>query len=557
MDKNWLAAYPSGTPAEIDADSHVSLVSMFEESCRLFADRPAFHNLGTTLTFRDLEKLSRDFGAYLLSLGLVKGDRVAIMLPNVLQYPVALFGALRAGLTVVNTNPLYTARELRHQLADSGARTIVVLENCAHVLAEVLADTDIAHIIRTGIGDLIPFPKRAAVNFMVRRIKHLVPPYQLPAAVPFRVALARGAHADWRPEAIGAQDVAFLQYTGGTTGVAKGAVLTHRNLVANVLQLAAFWKGLLEPGQEVMVTPLPLYHVFCLTCNCLLFTHLGGLNVLITNPRDIPAFIAELGRWRFTMIAGVNTLYNALLSHPGFARLDFSKLKLGAAGGMALHPSVVEKWRAITGRPLAEGYGLTEASPVVACNPYTGARTGTVGVPLPSTQISIREGDIEVPLGQAGDLWVRGPQVMRSYWNQPDETAKVLTADGWLNTGDVAVAEADGYLRIVDRKKDLIIISGFKVFPNEIEAVLEEHPSVLESGCIGVPDERSGQAVKVFVVVREGISLTREELHEHCRRRLTAYKVPKYVEFRASLPKTNVGKILRRELMHAESSRAA
>lgn len=557
MDKNWLAAYPSGTPAEIDADSQVSLVSMFEESCRRFADRPAYHNLGTTLTFRDLEKLSRDFGAYLLSLGLVRGDRVAIMLPNVLQYPVALFGALRAGLTVVNTNPLYTARELRHQLADSGARAIVVLENCAHVLAEVLEDTKIERIVRTGIGDLIPFPKRTVVNFMVRRIKHLVPPYRLPAAVPFRLALTRGAHADWRPDAIDAQDVAFLQYTGGTTGVAKGAVLTHRNLVANVLQLVAFWKAVLKPGQEIVVTPLPLYHVFCLTCNCLLFTHLGGLNVLITNPRDIPAFIAELGRWRFSMITGVNTLYKALLSHPGFARLDFSKLKLGAAGGMALHPTVVEKWQAITGRPLAEGYGLTEASPVVACNPYTSPRTGSVGVPLPSTEISIREGDTEVPLGQAGDLWVRGPQVMRSYWNRPDETAKVLTADGWLNTGDVAVAEADGYIKIVDRKKDLIIISGFKVFPNEIEAVLEEHPAVLESGCIGVPDERSGQAVKVFVVVREGVSLTIGELHEHCRQRLTAYKVPKHIEFRASLPKTNVGKILRRELVQAESSRAA
>ena len=557
MDRNWLGAYPSGTPAAIDADSHVSLVGMFEESCRRFADRPAYHNLGTTLTFRDLEKLSRDFGAYLLSLGLVKGDRVAIMLPNVLQYPVALFGALRAGLAVVNTNPLYTARELRHQLADSGARAIVVLENCAHMLAEVLADTEVEHIIRTGIGDLVPLPKRAVVNFMVRRIKHLVPPYHLPEAVPFRLALARGAHSHWSPGAIGAQDVAFLQYTGGTTGVAKGAVLTHRNLVANVLQLAAFWHGLLEPGQEIMVTPLPLYHVFCLTCNCLLFMHMGGLNVLITNPRDIPAFIAELRRWRFTMMTGVNTLYNALLSHPAFARLDFSKLKLGAAGGMALHPTVVEKWRAITGRPLAEGYGLTEASPVVACNPYTAPRTGTVGVPLPSTEIRIREGNTEVPLGQSGDLWVRGPQVMRSYWNRPDETAKVLTEDGWLNTGDVAVTEADGYLKIVDRKKDLIIISGFKVFPNEIEAVLEEHPSVLESGCIGVPDERSGQAVKVFVVVREGFSLTIEELHEHCRQRLTAYKVPKHIEFRASLPKTNVGKILRRELMQAESSRAA
>ncbi len=534
MENIWIGAYPAGTPAEIDAHSHLSVVSMFDESCRRFADRPAYHNLGTSLTFQKLEQLSRDFGAYLLSLGLTRGDRVAIMMPNLLQYPVALFGALRAGLTVVNTNPLYTARELRHQLADSEARAIVILENFAHVLEEVIPHTKVEHIITTSAGDLAPFARRAAVNFVVRRIKHLVPAYHLPAAVPFRQALARGAHSDLSFDPVGPQDIAFLQYTGGTTGVAKGAMLTHRNMVANVLQLAAFWKGLLEPGQEIMITPLPLYHVFCLTCNCLLFLHLGGLNVLITNPRDIAAFVSELRRWRFTMITGVNTLYNALLGHPGFARLDFSKLKLGAAGGMALHPSVAQRWRTLTGRALAEGYGLTEASPVVACNPYAAPRVGTVGVPLPSTQVSIRDGEDEVPLGQPGDLWVRGPQVRRGSWKRPDETAKVLTADGWLNTGDIAVAESDGYLKIVDRKKDLIIVSGFKVYPNEIEAVVEEHLSVLESGCIGVPDERTGQAVKVFVVLREGKSLSEEELEQHCRKRLTAYKVPKHIEFRSS-----------------------
>ncbi len=557
MDKNWLNAYPPGVGAEINVDAFRSLAELFEDSCRRFADRPAYHNLGVTLTFRELEQLSRDFAAYLLAQGLARGDRVALMMPNVLQYPVALFGALRAGLTVVNTNPLYTPRELRQQLLDSGARVIVILENFAHVFEQVRTDTQVTHIVTAALGDLAPFPRRVAVNFVARRLKHLVPRFDLPGAVPFRQALAQGARLEFQPPAIKPDDCAFLQYTGGTTGVAKGATLTHRNMVANLLQIGALWGGLIEPGREVMITPLPLYHVFCLTCNCLLFLRQGGLNVLITNPRDIPAFISELGKWRFSMITGVNTLFNALLGHPRFAHLDFSNLKLGAAGGMALHPSVAERWQRVTGKPLVEGYGLTEASPVVACNPFDAPQIGTVGVPLPSTDISIRDGEVEVQPGQRGELCVRGPQVMPGYWNRPDETAKTRTADGWLRTGDIAVAQPDGFLRIVDRIKDLIIISGFKVFPNEIEAVVGEHPAVLECGCIGIPDPRCGQAIKIFVTLRPGFALTAEELQEHCRQRLTAYKLPRYIEFRQSLPKTNVGKILRRALAEEEASRAA
>jgi long-chain acyl-CoA synthetase len=557
MNKPWFGAYPAGIPAQINPDSFRSVVEMFADSCQHFADHPAYHNLGVTLTYRDLDRLSRNFGAYLLGCGLVKGDRIALMMPNILQYPVALFGALRAGLTVVNTNPLYTPRELRHQLNDAGARAIVILENFAHVLAQVRNETHVEQVVTTAVGDLAPYAKRIAVNFVVRRIKRMVPAFDLPDAVSFRQANARGARQSLPPSQIGPEDLAFLQYTGGTTGVAKAAMLTHRNMVANVLQMSAFWGGVIDPGREIMVTPLPLYHVFCLTCNCLLMLRHGGLNVLITNPRDIPAFVAELRKWRFTMITGVNTLYNALLDHPDFARLHFDSLKLGAAGGMALHPSVASKWQRITGRPLVEGYGLTEASPVVACNPLEGAQVGTVGLPLPSTEISIRDGDAELPVGQAGELCVRGPQVMQGYWNRPDETGKTCSADGWLRTGDIAMLQEDGFLKIVDRKKDLIIVSGFKVFPNEVEAVVCDHPAVLDCGCAGVADVRSGQAVKIFVVTREGVAVTVEELTEHCRRHLTAYKVPKHVEFRKSLPKTNIGKVLRRMLEQPESSSRA
>jgi long-chain acyl-CoA synthetase len=557
MEKYWLQSYPEGTPAEIDVDACPSLVAILEETCRKFGDRPAFHNLGTTLTYGELDRLSRDFANYLRSLGLNRGDRVALMMPNLLQYPVALFGTLRAGLVVVNTNPLYTARELRHQLVDSGARCIVVLENFAQVVAKVRDETKLEHVITTAVGDMAGFPRRTAVNFIVRHVKKMVPPYVIPDAVKWRHALALGALAKFEPIAVGPQDVAFLQYTGGTTGIAKGAVLTHRNMVANLLQVAAFWKKLIEPGREIMITPLPLYHVFCMTCNCLVFMQHGALNVLITNPRDIPSFVKELRRWPFTFITGVNTLYNALLSHPEFSSVDFSHLKLGVAGGMALHPSVAQRWRAVTGRQLLEGYGLTESSPVVACNPYGTTVTGAVGVPVPSTEIAVRDGGRDLGVGESGELCVRGPQVMREYWNRPDETARTLTPDGWLSTGDIAIIDEHGFIRIIDRKKDMIIVSGFKVFPNEIEAVLTEHPAVLECGVIGVPDPRSGQAVKAFVVLRQGKNASVEDLLEHCRANLTPYKVPKHVEFRSSLPKTNVGKILRRELAASEGASQA
>jgi long-chain acyl-CoA synthetase len=557
MRKPWLNIYPPGTPAEIDPDSVRSLVAMLADSCRRFADRPAFHNLGVTLTYRELDQLSRAFAAYLLGRGLHKGDRVALMMPNILQYPVALFGILRAGLVVVNTNPLYTPRELRHQLQDSGARALIVLENFAHVVAQVRNDSALEHVLITKLGDLTPVYKRVPINFVVRRIRHLVPAYEMHDAISFRDALSEGAQLVLPPVAISAADTAFLQYTGGTTGVAKGAVLTHRNVVANLLQLSAFWHGVFVPGREIMVTPLPLYHVFCLLCNCLLTVHNGGLAVLITNPRDIPAFVSELRKWRFTMITGVNTLFGALLDHPRFSRLDFSALKLGAAGGMALHASVATRWQQVTGTPLVEGYGLTETSPVVACNPLEAPLVGSVGLPLPSTEISIRDGDIEVPTGQPGELCVRGPQVMSGYWNRPEETKSTFAENGWLRTGDIATLAEDGYLRIVDRKKDLIIVSGFKVFPNEIEAVVCDHPAVLDCGCAGIGDERSGQAVKIFVVVRSGVTLTVEELREYCRERLTAYKVPKHIEFRTELPKTHIGKILRRALQQQEPSAAA
>ncbi|HVS76119.1 MAG TPA: AMP-binding protein [Steroidobacteraceae bacterium] len=547
---------PESRP-QTEVAAGATLVSIFHESCARFGDRPAYHNLGVTLRFADLERLSGQLAAYFLDVGLAPGERVALMMPNVLQYPVALFAALRAGLTVVNTNPLYTPRELRHQLIDSGASAIVILENFAHVLAQVIGDTSVRQVIVTGAADLASLPKRTAVNFLLRHVRHMVPRFDLPQAVSLRQALARGAAVRFEPPAVRPDGLAFLQYTGGTTGTPKGAMLTHGNMVANLTQIRMFWGGVIESGREVMITPLPLYHVFCLTCNCLLFLDQGGLNVLITNPRDIPGLVRELARWPFSMITGVNTLYAALLAQPDFARLDFSHLKLGAAGGAALHPSVEEQWRRITGRPLLEGYGLTEASPVIACNPPDQPRIGTVGLALPGTEISIREGDVELAAGEAGELWVRGPQVMRGYWKRPQETADVLTADGWLRTGDVAVLEPSGYLRIVDRKKDLINVSGFKVFPNEVESVVTEHSAVLECGCIGLPDVRSGQAVKIFVVLRPGARVTPEELIEHCRTRLTPYKVPRHVEFRQSLPKTQIGKILRRELEQERTGRAA
>ena len=553
MEKSWLARYPADTPAEIALDATTSLADVLRASCERFAAKPAFHNMGTTLTYAEVDSRSRDFAAWLSAKGLRPGDRIALMMPNLLQYPIAMFGALRAGLVVVNTNPLYTPRELEHQLRDSGALCIVVLASFAHVVQAVLPRTSVQHVIVTQLGDLLHFPKGAIVTWAARNVKKLVPPYSIPQALAFRDVLDAGARLPFSPPPIAANDLAFLQYTGGTTGVAKGAMLTHRNLVANLEQVSQLWHSTIEPGAEVVITPLPLYHIFCLTCNCLTFFKHGCLNVLITNPRDIPAFVAELRRWRFTFISGVNTLYNALLAHPGFARLDFSRLKLGVAGGMALHPEVARRWRAATGRDLIEGYGLTEASPVVACNLPGASRIGTVGVPVPSTELSIRDESRELPPETEGELCVRGPQVMSGYWNMPEETAKTLDAEGWLHTGDIAKVDADGFVHIVDRKKDMIIVSGFKVFPNEVETVLTMHASVVEAGCIGVPDDRSGQAVKAYVVARQ--SLTVEEVREFCREHMTAYKVPKYVEFRDTLPKTNIGKILRRALTE-ETQRA-
>ncbi len=547
MQRPWLRQYPAGTPADIELDPHETLVSMFERACERFASRPAFQSFGTTLTYSQLERYSRQFAAFLHAQGLRKGDRIALMMPNVLQYPIALFGALRAGLIVVNTNPMYTPRELAHQLSNSGAVATVVLANFAHVLERVLPEVDVRTIVVTELGDCLHFPRNIVTNWAVRRWKKLVPKFRLPDAVPFQRALEIGSRDGVRLPPIEGEDLAFLQYTGGTTGVAKGAMLTHKNVAANLEQLIAMWRSYIEEGREVVVTPLPLYHIFCLTCNCLMFTKLGALNVLIADPRDIPSFVAQLKHCEFSFISGVNTLYRALLDHPQFAEIDFKRLKLGISGGMSLQSSVGEQWLSVTGRPLLEGYGLTEASPVVACNPPHRPQLGTVGVPLPSTDISIRDEERELGLNEPGELCVRGPQVMRGYWRNPDETAKTLDAHGWLRTGDIATLDDNGLLRIVDRKKDMIIVSGFKVFPNEVEEVISMLEGVAEVGCIGVPDDRSGQAVKAYVVARSA-SLTTEVLLTHCREHLTGFKVPKYIEFRDNLPKTNVGKILRRML---------
>jgi long-chain acyl-CoA synthetase len=549
MKRIWLGSYESNTPADVKVDRFQSLVEVFEESARKYADRPAFNNLGRTLTFAELEGLSRAFAAYLQERGLAKGDRIALMMPNLLQYPVALFGALRAGLVVVNTNPQYTPRELKHQLCDSGASVVVVLANFAHVLQQVLPETSVRNVIVTEIGDLLTQPRRAAVNFVVRRLRHMVPNFRIDGAVSFREALERGRKVELRAPGITARDLSFLQYTGGTTGVPKGAMLSHGNVVANLEQVSAFWSSLIDDGRDIVITPLPMYHIFCLTCNCLTFMKHGGLNVLITNPRDIAATLAEMRKWQFSIITGVNTLYRGLLNHSNFSSLDFSRLKLGVAGGMPLHPEIARRWHEATGRQLLEGYGLTEASPVVACNPPHGEYDGTIGTPVPSTDISIREGELEVDIGQHGELCVRGPQVMVGYWNRPEDTAKTITADGWLHTGDVAVIDERGRLRIVDRIKDMIIVSGFKVFPNEIDGVLEAHPDIAEAAAVGVADERTGQAVKIFVVPRAGARLTAEQVIEHCKANLAPYKVPRYVEFRESLPKTNIGKVLRRALV--------
>jgi long-chain acyl-CoA synthetase len=549
MDKVWLNSYPEGVPAEADIDAYDSIVSLFEESIRRFGDRPAYSNFGVTITYRELDERARALAAYLQGLGLDPGDRVSIMMPNLLSNPVAIFAVLLAGLTVVNTNPLYTARELEHQLNDSGARAIVIVENFASTLAEVIGRTRVEHVVLVRMGDGLGFPKSALVNFVVRRVKKMVPPFHLPDAVGFARALDEGRGKSLQPAGAGRDDVAFLQYTGGTTGVAKGAALSHGNVVSN-LQQTSLWIGRqFEPGQEVFVTALPLYHIFSLVANCLTGMKYGALNVLITNPRDMPAFVKTIAGLGFSVITGVNTLYNGLLNTPGFESVDFSRLKLAVGGGMAMQRAVADRWRAATGVPVVEAYGLTETSPAAVVNRLDEAEfTGSIGLPLPSTEISIRDDDgNEVGFDTPGELCVRGPQVMQGYWGRPDATAEVISEDGWLRTGDMATIDEEGYLRIVDRKKDMIIVSGFNVYPNEIEDVVALHPGVLEVGAVGVPDERSGEVPKI-VVVKKDPDLTSEALIEHCREQLTGYKVPRHVEFRDELPKTNVGKVLRREL---------
>jgi len=551
MEKIWLKNYQAGVPAEIDVNAYKSVAEVFEKSVAKFADRPAFANMDKIITYRELDKLTRDFGAYLQNkLGLKKGDRVAVMMPNLLQYPVAVFAILRAGYTVVNVNPLYTPRELEHQLNDAGVDTIVILENFANVLQQVIARTAVKHVVLTRIGDLLGAPKSWLVNFAVKHVKKMVPAWKLPVTpVLFNDALKAGAAQPLTPVSIGHDDVAFLQYTGGTTGVAKGAMLLHRNIVANMLQAGAWVKPVVREGQEVIVTALPLYHIFSLTANLMVFTEIGALNILITNPRDIPGFIKEIKQYPVTAMTGVNTLFNALLNHPDFASVDFSTWRLALGGGMAVQKAVADKWKAVTGVPLIEAYGLTETSPAACMNPLDLTEyNGTIGVPIPSTEIQIRDSQgHEVAYGESGELCIRGPQVMKGYWRRPDETAKVIDEQGFLATGDMAMMTPEGFVKLVDRKKDMILVSGFNVYPNEVEDVVASHPGVLEVACVGVADEKSGEVVKVFVV-RKDPALTEKDILAHCKANLTGYKVPKFVEFRDELPKTNVGKILRRAL---------
>ena len=550
MERIWLDSYTEGAPHEIDPGAYPSLATLIDEAIARFPDRPAFENMGVRITFAELDRLAKDFAGFLTSgAGLAEGDRVALMMPNVLQYPVALVGALRAGLVVVNTNPLYTARELRHQLVDSGARAIVVLENFGRVLEECIDDTEVKHVVVTGLGDMLGFPKSMLVNFVVRHVKKLVPRFRIDGVVRWGEALAAGRGAPARNPGLTGEDLAFLQYTGGTTGVSKGAMLTHRNMVANILQADGFLRPFAREGEEVIVTALPLYHIFALTVNCLTYMRFGAMSLLITNPRDMPGFVKTLEGVRFTAITGVNTLFNGLMNTSGFAALDFSSLRISVGGGMAVQSAVAQRWKEMTGVALLEGYGLTETSPSACMNPlHLEDYTGTVGVPMPSTECRvIDDAGNALPTGTPGELCVRGPQVMRGYWNRSEDTAEVLDDEGWLRTGDVAEMDASGFFRIVDRKKDMILVSGFNVYPNEVEEVVSQHPEVLEVGAIGVADERSGEAVKI-VVVKRSPGLTEESLRAYCEEHLAGYKRPRYIEFTHELPKTNVGKILRREL---------
>ena len=554
MEKIWLKSYQAGVPAEIDLNEFRSIGDLFEKGVRQYGPRKAYINMDKAITYAELDKLSAAFGAYCQSvLKLPQGARIALMMPNLLQYPICLYGALRAGYTVVNCNPLYTERELEHQLKDSGAEAIVIVENFASVLDKVIARTPVKHVLVTQLGDMLDFPKRMIVNLVVKHVKKMVPAWNLPNAIELRDALIEGGRHPLRPVEVGHDDIAFLQYTGGTTGVSKGAMLTHRNIIANLQQAHAWIKdGVTDT--EIIVTALPLYHIFALTANCLTFFKIGATNLLITNPRDIPGFIKEIGKYPFTTITGVNTLFNAMINNPDFARLDLGKLRLTLGGGMAVQRAVAERWKQITGVTLIEAYGLTETSPAATMNPLDLPEyNGCIGLPISSTEVAIRDDDgKDLPLGEPGELCIRGPQVMKGYWNRPEETAKVIMADGFLRTGDVAVMNGDGYVKIVDRKKDMILVSGFNVYPNEIEDVLALHPGVLESAAVGVPDEKTGEAIKIFVVKKDP-NLTEASIIEHCRANLTGYKIPRQIVFRTELPKTNVGKILRRELRDAKA----
>ena len=561
MERIWLKQYPPGVPADIEPTQYASLVDLLEESFTKFADRKAFICMDKSISYRDLDQMSVALAAYLQGRGLQRGARVAIMMPNVLQYPVATAAVLRAGFAVVNVNPLYTPRELEHQLKDSGAEAIIVLENFAHTVEQVIAKTSVKHVIVASMGDLLGF-KGVIVNLVVRRVKKMVPAWSLPGAVSFNDALSAGRGLTFNKPKLSPGDVAFLQYTGGTTGVSKGATLLHRNIVANVLQNDAWLQPAMAApphvDQLMVVCALPLYHIFALTACYLLAVRAGGCNLLIPNPRDIPGFIKELAKYQVNNFPAVNTLYNGLMHHPDFKKLDFSKLKISNGGGMAVQRPVAEQWKAITGCSIAEGYGLSETSPTLTCNTTTDPEfNGTIGIPVPSTWISIRDDDgNEMPLGQPGEICAKGPQVMSGYWNRPEETAKVMTADGYFRTGDIGIMDEKGYTKIVDRKKDMILVSGFNVYPNEIEEVIASNPGVLECAVIGIPDSKSGEAVKAFVVKKDP-NLTAEALVKFCQEQLTGYKVPKHIEFRTDLPKTNVGKILRRQLRDEKKAEAA
>ena len=551
MDKNlWLKNYPEGIPHEISPNSFNNVVEIFEESCRNYSDLPAFENMGAILSYADLERMATNFAAYLQNkTDLKPGDKIAIQMPNILQYPIALYGAMKAGLIVVNTNPLYTPREMEYQFKDSGAKAIVIVANFADSLEQVIKNTSIKHVFITEIGDLMGFPKKQIVNFVLKYVKKMVPKFNLPQAISFSSALADHG-LKFSKVSLQPTDVAFLQYTGGTTGVSKGAILNHFNIISNMEQMNSWMQTAVKERIEVIITPLPLYHIFSLTVNCLGFMSKGGKNVLITNPRDIPGFVKELKKHKFTIITGVNTLFNALLNNDEFNSLDFSHLKVTVGGAMAVQRAVAERWKKVTGCVLTEGYGLTESSPAASANPIVGGRDriGTIGLPIPSTEFKLmNDDDQEVALGEPGEIWIKGPQVMQGYYNKPEETAKVITSDGWLKTGDIAVFTEEGYFKIVDRKKDMILVSGFNVYPNEIEDVVASCPGVLEVAAIGIPDEKSGEVVKIFVVKKDP-ALTEEKLMAFCKENLTGYKLPKQIEFKTELPKTNVGKILRRAL---------